>query len=670
MKNKKKYIAIFIILLSISIIAVLIRNSYALLLDNDIEVQGNSELTYYLDVSYDGVDKNGVESNDTTTAYVNSGNIYVVDKIPEGLTFTGFVTTSDGTIGSVERYTGNACGGKVVDDTEDDGVWNNDNTEFTYHGLHYNANTREVSFRVKNLRAGCVLTVGIRTLTPSSVDDPDTPIVERRRDFYNFANARENSLSINSNIVHAYMGSATELYKVRYEYTGDVPEGVPSAPSIQEYAENTKVGVAASVNFEGYEFSGWTTTDIVVENNSFIMPDADVTFVGSFSSTDKHRVIYVVEGSKPSNYVTPGEKSYYQDETVQVDSLSKGSKLGKFRFSGWATSSVNIDSDNEFIMPDNDVVLRGRFEDATYEVTYAFYDTVLPPNSDDLLPEKRTYHPGDTVTLATVDEVSGYTFLGWYKEDNFTMPEENVTIYGEWKRVLGIFEPSIEKIVYNNKGYYEPGDTITFKITVTNNDNFALKDIFVKENNDNISFKVGNGYEVVTSNYAKIEGMDANSSVDLYATYIVQEEDKNRIDNEVEIVGALALNGYELKDKEYKATASANLKSPIKVCKLISGRDVGNTFQIKISNSNYETWVILVKNECKTIYVTPGVYRINEVIPQEYEIARVDGIEANNSNLTVVQGNDYEISYTNQFVKKGFLHSSGKVINRIGGNNG
>ena len=669
MNNKNNYIIAIVLLGVVSIAILLFRNSYAVLLDNDIEVAKNSELIYYLNVSYDGVDKNGVESDDVATSFVKSGNIYVLDKIPDGLTFTGFVTSTDGSFGAVKRGSDVACTGSVVDDTNDDGVWNTGNTEYTYHGLHYNATTREVSFRVKSLGAGCVLTIGIKTQTPSSVDDPNTPVIDRRRDFYNFATGKEKDLLINSNTVHAYMGSVEELHQVQYAYTGDVPSGVPSPPEAQNYVANTKVGVASTVNIDGYLFNGWTSTDVDILNGSFTMPNSDVTLTGSFTAIDnRHKVTYVVNGTKPDNYVVPREKEYFKDAIVSVDGLENGDVIDGYKFLGWTTSSVSV-LDNDFVMPEADVVFEGEFTDVTYDVTYAFYDTVLPPNSDSLLPAKQSYKPGQVVSLANMSDIAGYTFLGWYKENNFIMPSENVTIYGEWKRVLGNFEPSIVKTVYNDKGYYQPDEVITFKITVRNNDNFRLKDIFVKENNSSVSFVEGTGYEIVTNNYVKINELGANSSIDLFATYKVKQTDKGVINNEVEIVGALADNGYELKEKEYKATASTNIKSSIKICKLVSGINVGNTFQIKVSNNSYETWVVLAKDGCKIIYVNPGIYRINEIIPQEYVLSTVTGISANNSDLNVLQGHDYEVTFTNMFVKKGFLHSSGKVVNRIEGNN-
>ena len=123
MKLSKKYlmgIMIGIILIIGIVFTLVIKTSHADPLENDTEVEPNTDLTYYLKVKYDGVDKEGVESDDNTLANINSSYITVTDKIPEGLTFKDFVTTSDGTIGAVKRSDGTTpCAGNVVDDTND-----------------------------------------------------------------------------------------------------------------------------------------------------------------------------------------------------------------------------------------------------------------------------------------------------------------------------------------------------------------------------------------------------------------------------------------------------------------------------------------------------------------------------------------------------------------------
>ena len=305
-KIKIELIIFALILLSIFVILIMVK-SFATPLNNDVEVKKNSELTYYLNVSYDGVDRNGVESNTTTVSEMKSGTMFIEDKIPEGLEFTGFVTTTDGSIGAVKRSDETTCPGKVIDDTHEasttEGVWNNAHTEYTYHGLHYNATNRTVTFQVKNLKAGCQLTVGIKTKTPTTIDDPITPERETRRDFYNFATARERGLTINSNTAHAFMGdSSVTLYNVTYQYIskGIVPTGAPTVPQVSSYPKGAKVGVAPNVEVEGYTFSGWTTTDATISNNSFVMPEGNVVLKGSFTQNATKKVTYTLTGVTPN----------------------------------------------------------------------------------------------------------------------------------------------------------------------------------------------------------------------------------------------------------------------------------------------------------------------------------------------------------------------------------
>ena len=125
---------------------------------------------------------------------------------------------------------------------------------------------------------------------------------------------------------------------------------------------------------------------------------------------------------------------------------------------------------------------------------------------------------------------------------------------------------------------------------------------------------------------------------------------------------------YELAEANYEASVTSNLQSKIKICKAINGSYNENQFQFHITGTtnNYETWVILEKDGCETIFVDPSTYKVKEIVPQEYSIKSVVGaVTSNNANLVVAEGHNYEITYTNEFVKKGFLHSFGNVINQI-----
>ena len=317
MKDKKKIVIFGLsISLFVALLIVLINRSFAVPLDDGARVAPNSDLTYYIDVIYDGKDATAVSSSDTVTANVNSDYIYVEDKLPDGLTFKNFVTTSDGTIGAVKRSDGSSCPGYVVGDSA---------------GLVYDDTTRTVSFKVKNLQAGCKLTVGIVTTTPSLPRG-------KRLDFYNTAFARENNFTFKSNTVHVFMGDEeATLYTVTYKYTGTVPDGAP-VPEVGSYSGGTTVGVEANPTIAGYTFSGWSTSDVTVSNNSFTMPSKNVTFTGSFTAKTKYNVSYSISGPLPEGFVAPTTKSYGAGDDVVLDTLKVGDVINGYRFLGWSST--------------------------------------------------------------------------------------------------------------------------------------------------------------------------------------------------------------------------------------------------------------------------------------------------------------------------------------------
>ena len=529
--NKKYFIFITIIstLLLMAILLMELSNpSLSASIESGSEVEKNSELIYYLNVTYDGIDKSGINSEDGTVANVNSNIIYVEDKIPEGLEFTGFVTTNNGSIGAYEKNTNNSCLGKVVDDTPNsNGEWNQSNTEYTYHGLHYNTNNRLVSFKVENLQSGCVLTVGIKTKTPSEIDDPDTDIVENRRDFYNYGTAQEDDLTTNSNITHVYMGSKNaQLYPVSYQYTGIIPENAPDLPVTTTYTAGTQVGVASNAVFNGYSFSGWTSSDVTITNGTFEMPEKQVVLKGSFTELPKYKVTYLIEGNS---------------------------------FNGWESQNVTF-TNNKFEMPSTNVNIKGSFSEVKYKVEFEFYDSVLPSNSDELLPETLYVSKGEKVTLPEItNEVEGYAFLGWYHDNEFLMPEENIKIYGEWKEVLGTFEPSISQVLLTENKSYKPNEEVKFKVTVINNNDFALKNVMIKKNLKDATITGEDNYTIESNEFIKFERLEPQETVEFIISYTTTKDDYDKLDSIVEIVSSQAENRYEMVNKEYKSIASVNL---------------------------------------------------------------------------------------------------------------
>ena len=87
-KRKAKHLSKIVLVICLMVLTFLVeKNAMADTFSNDDEIQPEKGVAYYLEVSYDGVDKNGVESSDSSLADVRSGYIYVEDKIPDGLEF-------------------------------------------------------------------------------------------------------------------------------------------------------------------------------------------------------------------------------------------------------------------------------------------------------------------------------------------------------------------------------------------------------------------------------------------------------------------------------------------------------------------------------------------------------------------------------------------------------
>jgi len=676
--NIKSKPIVLIITLCLVLLPILLFLSFTKavdVLDNGVKVEPDSELTYYLDISYDGVDRNINDSSNSIKVSVFSDYIYVEDKLPDGLIFQRFLTSEDGSVGStLKGDDSEVCIGSVIDDTI-----KSEESNSNFHGLHYDESTRTVSFKIQNLQAGCHLTVGIVTKTPDSVDDKNTPQIEKRRDFFNTATAKEKNQFVTSNTVHAWMGEdIQDLYNVTYEYLNEEDYNIAPNPSIfnGEYAENTTVNIASEPEIEGYEFSGWRIEDdggtpVISTNLNFVMPNRDVKLVGTFTKKEEFKVTYEINGDIPDGYILPSEKTYYAGQNVKVDSLVEGTIVNGYKFLGWFTNDVEISTDNEFEMPESDVVIYGWFDLVTYKVEYRFYDTVLPDNWEELLPLEEEYVPGETVVLSQIDDsgVLGYKFLGWYKEDYFEMPEEDIIIYGEWKEFHDTFSPKITKEVVDKKNYYKKGDKVKYRITVYNGSQYVISNVLIKEHNLKASFIEDSAYSLMDERLALIPIINPYESVYLYAEYDVTDE-VGTIENKVEIRSASSDYGVDLdKSKDYIATASFDIWPELKISKKVSNEDsTDKVFQFHItSDKGYDSWLNLNNNEEQVLYLEPNdTYYVKEVVPQEYTLETVTGaISGNGESIDVKLGEKYSVEFINKHHRKPYYHSDGRVSNEV-----
>ncbi len=687
------------------------------------EVEQGSLMTYYLEITYDGIDKKGLSSSITSEADIKSGYIEVSDPLPAGLLFNGFEETIDGTIGA-SYPNGGVCIGSVVDDSGNNYTYttgydeegNEAQVKTTYHGLHYDEETRTVNFKVKDLKAGCRLTVGIKTRTPFLEGN------NYRLDFRNKASAKEGNENAISNEVWTWIEKQrTPEYNVTYQIDG-LEEDEELKTKLISFLESIKdsvtypvgqdVRVLEAPKIEGYEFSGWevTTENTTIINNEFKMPESDVELRGSYRKIEikKYPVIYEIEGEKPENYKEPATKEYVKDKIITIDETLKiGDKIEGYKFLGWNIETEDIEmvkeyeggeeilSKTAFIMPEKEVKLKGRFERIKYKIEFKFIGDVLPNNSESLLPPSKEIYPKAEIDLneiGKVEDVIGYHFIGWNYDYKFEVPEEVeggvIVIEGEWMIRESSFAPEITKIIENKKSYYKIGDEIYYKITVTNKETYPIFNVKVTENLKGVEFleSEDNKYHYYIpniKNVVEIDQMLPNEKVEIKARYKVTENGNGIIKNEVEITGAEVgedrPNTYLDVDANLKASTEAFTQSKIKICKNIDEKTNNNIFNFKIKGQNEGNDLDIsmnIKNDgektCQTIHLDPGTYNISEVLTQEYSLQDIEisnNLEnsdiRNGKQVNIKLGESYEITFNNKYRGKGFFRTFGSIINKI-----
>uniref|UniRef100_UPI003565113E InlB B-repeat-containing protein n=1 Tax=Hungatella hathewayi TaxID=154046 RepID=UPI003565113E len=172
---------------------------------------------------------------------------------------------------------------------------------------------------------------------------------------------------------------------------------------------------------------------------TFHMPAKDVVIEGHFA-VNSYTVTYKVDGEQSGEIET---YEYGKLVTIREDLEKEGHK-----FSGW-----NLKED--FTMPAEDVVIVGSFTANEYTVTYLVdgtpYETV------------ETYLYGTAVKLKEDPKKEGYTFSGWDRKEDFTMPAENVVINGSFSINSYKVTYEVDGSAYGKEETYEYGSAVTLQ---------------------------------------------------------------------------------------------------------------------------------------------------------------------------------------------------------------
>ena len=226
-------------------------------------------------------------------------------------------------------------------------------------------------------------------------------------------------------------------YSVKYEYTGNVPDGVSSLPQAKTYRVGEDVTIAADAAAIGYSFSGWKINGKDAE--MFKMPAHDIKITGSFG-VNSYTVTYKVDNS---TYGAVETYQYGENVSLREKPVKEG-----YSFKGWSR-------DSGFTMPAENVVIEGHFEINKYTVRYEVDGA--------LYGEEESYDFGEMVEIREEPTKDGYTFSHWSQKEAFTMPANNVVIKGNFSINSYNVTYKVDGVQYGDTETHEYGSAVTLR---------------------------------------------------------------------------------------------------------------------------------------------------------------------------------------------------------------
>ncbi len=242
------------------------------------------------------------------------------------------------------------------------------------------------------------------------------------------------------------------------------------------YYSGDEVTVEAQGNLEKvdsdgtrYVFDGWSVNQDgsgtrLKTGDKVKVSDADITFYAQWRAvgTDKYAVNYIASVPKDTilTGVLPQDTEKYEEGAI-VKVKDQGSMaIEHYRFAGWALTSSEdaLYKNGEELFGTKDIQTVTKTDTPMKEQGLSFYSRWIPlyqvtyhanANKVANLPEDTNeYEVGDMVTILGGNKVKreGYEFIGWNtKMDGngqsydaglkFNMPEENIELYAQWKKL-------------------------------------------------------------------------------------------------------------------------------------------------------------------------------------------------------------------------------------------
>jgi hypothetical protein len=339
-----KYTLLFAICILLIGIIINIKDSFAHEINETINEDSN--FIYYIEVKYNEIHGNG-------HGLYSSDSIHVEDTLPEGLTFVEFIP------------------------------FKNQNTCYNVLGSpSYNEQTRKIICDLNYMYSGCTFKLGVIVKTGTT---------NLRTDYYNTAKTNYRNKEYYSNTAHTYIGNENaSLHSVNYSFAGISNDLLNSVIPEKSYSEGQEVTLEEPEEVFGYNFIGWSSNDVTITDGRFIMPNKNVTIVGTyeFLNIPKHKVTFRIEGDGPKSFVLPKEREYYYNDKVKLVTIISGDAFSHIFDDEYMLFDVKY-SDNVvdynykgFSMPDSDVTISLIFEKVPYAIGYNFIGKIIPIDAE------------------------------------------------------------------------------------------------------------------------------------------------------------------------------------------------------------------------------------------------------------------------------------------------
>lgn len=227
----------------------------------------------------------------------------------------------------------------------------------------------------------------------------------------------------------AFTGTWTEVTP-KYTLTIDPAGGTLNGSDeifTEEYEANTAIPPVARPERDGYRFEGWVDESGSIQAAPTTMPENDVKLTAKW--TQVFDVTYLDANGKVYEVFPEAGAAGEKLPAPKVNPTKDG-----HIFSKWVDATTEEDVT---AIPEGGVTLKPVFEEIVPNSSTITYEFTGDIPAGVKLPDAVQAEEGTQFTAATITNVEGYVFKGWTLDgvltSSFVVPENNVTLKGEWE---------------------------------------------------------------------------------------------------------------------------------------------------------------------------------------------------------------------------------------------